>query len=93
MSLCTGPWPSHLSKTTCPPPGLTWHTSRLSTFAPWPTITQPWRSAKAPVSVSPTSLCVPTEAPCSRSLASLTPPSNKGGTVKAGAHLPVLNYL
>lgn len=52
MGVCTGPWPSHLSETTCLPPGLTWHVSRLSTSVPWPTIMQPWPSAKTTVSVS-----------------------------------------
>lgn len=92
MGVCTGPWPSHLSETTCLPPGLTWHVSRLSTSVPWPTIMQPWPSAKTTVSVS---LHMPVCAHRGSLLgltASLSPSSSQGRTLKAGAHLPALNY-
>ena len=52
----TGPWPSPQSKTMCPSPGPPWCASRQSTSVPWPTTTQPQRSATAPVSALPQSL-------------------------------------
>lgn len=94
MGWCTEPWPSRLSETTCPPPGPTWHTSRLSTSAPWPTTTQPRPSAKAPVSAPPLTPVCAHRGLLLRLMASLTPQqqtrtNSQGGSKSSSPRLPV----
>lgn len=86
---CTRPWPSLLSETTCPSPGLPWCTSRLSTSAPWPTTTRLWPSVTAPVSALAPHLCA-AQAPV-RGLTALSisdPRSGPGGVPGAPAAPP-----